>query len=177
MFDRTKVDNSRDLAAAAAQVQLNDGRRIAGRFLIARSKSLIDVLNGPMQFVEFEPYNGDVEVIAKSSIRSLRMISAPTGRNPAAIIKDADRFNPFEILGVEKGASRSEIRAAYHQRSKTYHPDRYSNADLPEEVMSYLEAMARRINAAYEVLAEETTKTETYAAQRNEPVYTSAPAA
>lgn len=101
----------------------------------------------------------------------------PTGRHPSAIIKDADNFNPYEVLALEKGANRAAVRAAFHEHSKTYHPDRYSTAELPTEVMDYLEAMARRVNAAYEVLSEETAKAEAFAAQRTEPVYTSAPAA
>lgn len=176
MFERNRVDNSSDKSAAAAQIELDDGRRISGRFLIARSKSLIDVLNGSAQFVEFEPYDGQAEVIAKSSIRSLRMISAPPGRNPGRIIKDTDQFNPFEILGVEKGASRAEIRAAFHKQSMTYHPDRYSTAKLPKEVTGYLEQMARRINAAHDVLLEQAATAEAYAAQRQKPIYTSTPA-
>lgn len=177
MFERNQVDNSRDLSAITAKIELTDGRHVSGRFLIARSKSLLDVLNGPAQFIDFEPYNGDLEVIAKSSIRSLRIISVPTGRHPSKIIKDADNFNPYEVLGIEKGAARATVRAAFHNRSKTYHPDRYSNAELPEEVMDYLSSMARRINAAYEVLSEEVAKAEAFEALRTEPVYTSAPSA
>ncbi|MGI9479282.1 MAG: J domain-containing protein [Hyphomicrobiaceae bacterium] len=177
MFERNQVDNSRDLTAVTAKIELTDGRHVSGRFLIARSKSLIDVLNGPAQFIDFEPYSGDVEVISKSSIRSLRIVSVPTGRNPSTIIKDADNFNPYEVLGLEKGAKRSAVRAAFHQLSKTYHPDRYSSAELPGEVMEYLQAMARRINAAHEVLVQDTAKAEAFAAQRTEPVYTSGPAA
>ena len=43
--------------------------------------------------------------------------------------------------------------------------------------MDYLEAMARRINAAYDMLSEEAAKAEAYAAQDKEPVYTSGPTA
>lgn len=177
MFERNRVDNSRDTKAAAAQIELTDGRRVGGKFFIARSKTLVDVLNGPEQFIEFEPYNGSAEVIAKSAIRSLRTITAPSGREPGTILKHSDDFDPYAILGLEKGASRSDIRTAFHQHSKAYHPDRYSNSELPVEVASYLEAMARRINAAYEVLSDETAKAEAHAARRTEPVYTSGPAA
>ena len=177
MFERTKVDNSQDIATAAASIELDDGRRIAGKFRIARSKALVEVLNGPAHFIEFEPYNGDVELIAKSSIRSLRMISVPTGRHPSKIIIESDGFDPHQILGVQKGADRAEVRSAFHKLSKTYHPDRYSNADLPLEVVTYLDAMVRRINAAYEVLAAEASKRDTFAAQRTQPVYTSTPMA
>jgi hypothetical protein len=173
VFERNKVDNSRDITAAAAQIELDDGRKISGRFLIPRSKALVEVLNGPAQFIEFETYDGDPELIAKSSIRSLRMISAPSGRHPKSFIKDVDNFNPYEILGLEKGASRAAVRTAFLTASKTYHPDRYSSAELPDEVLGYLEAMARRINAAYEVLLDETARAEDFASRRTQPIYQS----
>ena len=106
MFERTKIDNSRDLAAAAS-IELTDGRRVSGRFLISRSKALIDILNGTTQFLEFEPYDGDDEIIAKSSIQSQRMISVPSGREPSTFIQDNGNFNPYDILGIEKGADRA----------------------------------------------------------------------
>lgn len=171
MFERTKVDNSRDVTAAAASVELDDGRRISGRFLIARSKTLLDVLNGPANFIEFEPYDGEPEVLAKSAIRSFRLVKAPAGRNPATIIRDTDDFNPYKILGLEKGADRAEVRAAFHRQAKAYHPDRYSSAELPDEVINYLAAMARRINAAHEALMDQVAKNEAFAAQRSEPVF------
>lgn len=177
MFERTKVDNSRDVAAAPAAIELDDGRRLSGRFLIARSKTLVDVLNGPAQFVEFEPYDGEAQIIAKAAIRSLQLISAPGGRNAASTIRVSDEFNPYEVLGLAKGASRAEVRAAFHKRSLTYHPDRYSQAQLPPEVLHYLEAMARRINAAHEALADETVRAEAFAAQRTAPIYQSGPTA
>lgn len=177
MFERNRVDNSRDTKAAAAQIELTDGRRVGGKFRIARSKTLVEVLNGPEQFIEFEPFNGSAEVIAKSSIRSLRTISAPSGRDPGTILKHGDDFDPHAILGLAKGASRSEIRTAYHRHSKSYHPDRYSNTELPAEVATYLDAMARRINAAYEVLSDEAARAEAHAGHRTEPVYSSGPAA
>lgn len=174
MFERTKVDNSRDTAAIAASVEMSDGRRVAGRFLVARSKTLIELLNGPTQFIEFEPYDGDVEIIAKSVIRSFRLLAAPTTTHSTALPENKEDFDPYKILGLKKGAGRAEVRVAFHQKAKAYHPDRYANTELPPEVLSYLAAMARRINAAHEVLAEESAKTEAFAAQRGEPVYNSA---
>jgi len=56
--------------------------------------------------------------------------------------------NPYEVLGVKPGASESEIRAAYKNLVKKYHPDKYQNnplADLAEEKM-------QEINEAYDIL-------------------------
>jgi molecular chaperone DnaJ len=56
--------------------------------------------------------------------------------------------NPYVVLGLKPGASEDEIKAAYRELVKKYHPDRYQDNplnDLAEEKM-------REINEAYETL-------------------------
>lgn len=56
--------------------------------------------------------------------------------------------NPYEVLGIREGASDEEIKAAYKELVKKYHPDRYQNnplADLAEEKL-------REVNEAYDYL-------------------------
>ncbi|MGN0660070.1 MAG: J domain-containing protein [Emergencia sp.] len=56
--------------------------------------------------------------------------------------------NPYEVLGLKPGASEAEIKAAYKELVKKYHPDKYQNnplADLAEEKM-------QEINEAYDAL-------------------------
>ena len=46
--------------------------------------------------------------------------------------------NPYEVLGIKPGDSEEEIRAAYRELVKKYHPDKYVDnplADLAEEKM------------------------------------------
>lgn len=57
-------------------------------------------------------------------------------------------MNPYEILGVSENASQEEIKVAYRELVKKYHPDKYQNnplADLAEEKL-------REVNQAYDML-------------------------
>ncbi|AUM94101.1 TPA: J domain-containing protein [Clostridium botulinum] len=57
-------------------------------------------------------------------------------------------MNPYEILGINKNASKEEIQQAYRKLAKKYHPDQYGNnplRDLAEQKM-------REINEAYDYL-------------------------
>ncbi len=56
--------------------------------------------------------------------------------------------NPYEILGVREGASQEEIKAAYRELVKKYHPDRHQDNPLYE----LAEEKLREINEAYEYL-------------------------
>ena len=57
--------------------------------------------------------------------------------------------DPYEVLGVRQGASEAEIKEAYRNLVKKYHPDKYQGnplAGLAEEKL-------REVNEAYEMLS------------------------
>ena len=55
--------------------------------------------------------------------------------------------DPWRILGLEPGATREEIRAAYRDLAKVWHPDRFS-AESPQ-LQQRATRELQRINEAY----------------------------
>ena len=62
-------------------------------------------------------------------------------------------MNPYEVLGIKPGASEEEIKAAYKELVKKYHPDKYIDnplADLAEKKL-------QEVNEAYDMLMKNST--------------------
>ena len=122
------------------------------------------LLEGDEGFVYVESFDGDGHFVPKADIRGLKVINTGRANATALITPDARNFEPYRVLGLAKGASFEEIRDAYHRLSKLYHPDRTAGVDLPREVKTYLEAMAKSVNAAFHALK--------YVGQKSEALYT-----
>ena len=60
-----------------------------------------------------------------------------------------ERGRCLELLGLQPGAAAQEIKAAYRDMAKVWHPDRFSHAPrLQEKAQNKL----KEINEAYEPL-------------------------
>lgn len=59
--------------------------------------------------------------------------------------------NYYELLGVSRGASAAEIKKAYRQLAKRYHPD--TNQGSPEAARRF-----KQIHEAYEALRDEASR-------------------
>ena len=57
-------------------------------------------------------------------------------------------MNPYEVLGLKPGATQEEIKKAYRNLIKQYHPDQYGDNPLKD----LAEEKKRDINAAYDAL-------------------------
>jgi molecular chaperone DnaJ len=62
--------------------------------------------------------------------------------------------NPYEVLGVKRSASDEEIKKAYKELVKKYHPDRFSDNPLKDLADEKL----REINDAYDKIQNERSR-------------------
>ena len=67
-------------------------------------------------------------------------------------IDDIDKC--YKILGLEKNCSKSDLKKQYAYLTKSYHPDKYNNEEMPNEVRKELEDTYKKINLAYDKLRE-----------------------
>ena len=177
MFERNRVDNRPERYSVPVEIELQHGGEAKGRLRVPAGHAPLDALNGSGGFIEFEPYGGETRFIAKSSIAALRLIGVPRAPRLLSRTSSGDEFDPHSILGVSTESTWEEIRQAYVQLTKTYHPDRFAGTLLPDEVCTYLETMARRINAAYAALETSHRTIRSTPAVQSPPVYTSRPRA
>jgi curved DNA-binding protein CbpA len=70
------------------------------------------------------------------------------------IARKADFFSTadcYEMLGVTRRSTASEIKAAYYKLAKKFHPDRYRQAEH-KEIHAKIERLFAKMSEAYEIL-------------------------
>lgn len=71
------------------------------------------------------------------------------GDSSAGIPEDADE-DAYKELGISPDASDDEVRRAYRNRMKDFHPDKLKSKGLPEEMVRFAEERCKVFSAAYE---------------------------
>ncbi len=151
MFERNRVDNAND-PTVAVEIGLADGTTLTGRTALSKGRPLARLLDGEEKFLFVDCFDGEPQFVAKADIKSVKVITTGRARAMVLAVPDASQFDPYRILGVEKGAAWDDIRAAYHRLTKLYHPDKFESVELPDEVRAYLVAMTKEVNAAFRTL-------------------------
>ena len=59
-------------------------------------------------------------------------------------------MNPYKILGIAENATAKEIKKAYKNKMRIFHPGKYR--DKPEEFQKIAEEKAQEISEAYQML-------------------------
>jgi DnaJ-domain-containing protein 1 len=136
------------------EISLTDGTSFKGTLLVQRDKHLRDIINGPEQFIELETLHAGQVTIAKSAIKLVRPGLIGAADQLEKKLAAIEKSDSFAVLGLPQNADMAAVRNAFVKLAHMYHPDRYVTAELPAEVIAYLNIMIRRINAAHQELRE-----------------------
>ena len=90
--------------------------------------------------------------MAKGGQLTLGTPDKPKKKKKKAKKKRRKSRSPHEVLGVEPDTSDGEIRQAYQDLMRKYHPDRVANA--ADELRDLAHRRSKEINAAYAVLTQ-----------------------
>ncbi|MFP4566565.1 MAG: TerB family tellurite resistance protein [Spirochaetaceae bacterium] len=61
----------------------------------------------------------------------------------------------YEVLGISPSASDDDVRRAYRELARQYHPDTVVSKGLPEEFVDFAHTRFKEIQAAYEAIKQE----------------------
>lgn len=139
---------------ALAILHMADGKKLPVSIKLSLSGKLTETMNHSDQFIDVIAGAGQQLLINKSSIESVEISDPPVARlNQQRRAADKAVFDPHAVLGVASGVSKEDVRAAWLHLVKVYHPDRFANLDVPQEMKDYAAAMQARINMAYQQLS------------------------
>ena len=134
-------------------IRMLDQAVIRGSLGLGQSANIEAVILKDTPFLEFISKHGQRKFIAKHQIAYIEPVEPL--KKPVLKRTDNRFIDAFAMLGLSKGCTPAEAKAAYHSKAKLYHPDSYSGQALPEEVERYITDMFRQINTAFtEVRAE-----------------------
>lgn len=118
--------------------------------MLPMASDLNRTLNNDVKFLELQDFSGAVSLIAKSSV--IELAAQDLKRAELRMPDAGEDFDPFEVLGLTREASLGEVRRAYLELTKKYHPDQYSQVVLPEDVAQYMSAVFSQANTAYNLI-------------------------
>jgi hypothetical protein len=153
MFDRSLNIKNAEKVRRVVVVTLRDGEVLKGSLSMWTGHKLADVLNGPEEFLDFQTHEGEEFLVAKRVVAKIKVIETEKAGQLQQKVREVSLLDPFAVLGLERGASKEDIKQAYHELVRTYHPDRFATLSLPKEMNDYASAMLTRINLAYEQLS------------------------
>ena len=84
----------------------------------------------------------------RDALRSVRPATLPKADQLDKRVAAAEKLNAHLVLKVPKNADAATVAAASDRMVATYDPARAVAAEMPAEVVAFMEAMCRRINAA-----------------------------
>lgn len=82
------------------------------------------------------------------------------GERISAMVRDYQHASHYQVLGVEENVTSDDIKSAYHQLARQYHPDRFYSDSVSPELRRSVEELFEKIRTAYETLRDNKSRAE-----------------
>jgi DnaJ-class molecular chaperone len=86
------------------------------------------------------------------------VIKVPTHGQMDMALNALDRMDYFQILKLDRSATPSDVKRAFHRGSRAYHPDRYYGL-ADESLKEKINQVYKRMTEAYYVLRDDAKRT------------------
>ena len=148
--------SAREISAASPLSELETARTLMGFSRVGiisleddpvRAKNADEPRSVKSQLAEPKP--GKPKLTASKSTNAA-MQTRPETEPLSELMKNQDHW---QVLGLEDGASREQIKKAFQKKAFLYHPDRYGRMDDPG-LQKKLSFIINRVNEAYGVLSQ-----------------------
>jgi len=130
------------------EVCLADGTIIRGTMLIPRDKSVREFIGQPEPFLDIECNENGQMLLSKVQLRYVRPIELPKADNLERQMKQLEKLDAFAVLKLPKTATQAQVDEAAASLLDVYVPMEEMVPLLPPEVLEYMAAMKKRIEAA-----------------------------
>ncbi len=100
-----------------------------------------------------------VQLVPEADPRVDKALAIPVEhqRLVLAIVDQIGSLSHFDLLGIAPTTEKKEIRRAYHQMSRKFHPDAYYGKELGS-FRSLLDQLFKRARASYELLTDDSRR-------------------
>lgn len=84
-----------------------------------------------------------------------RAINYGANSSSSSTTFESPEIDPYELLGVRRGASEAELKKAYREKAKALHPDRLRAEGISEELMDKANEQMAKVNEAWSKIKRE----------------------
>lgn len=129
------------------ELEMSSGTMLYGWLFSQRGQRLSDSLNDDRNFIPFEQIDGEVVIVAKSSVTRIVEIC-----NVTAVLSDP---NPYRVLNVHPRDDFEIIRKQYHAVLARCHPDKYASKDPSEAFLEILRSVTQALIESFNTIRTE----------------------
>ena len=103
-------------------------------------------------------FDKEKDVFLLAAVGALKVLKSATRYNPfdeaVALAKGLGKLSFYQVLGISEDATAVQIRTAYFDLAKRFHPDKFSRYPDFSKYSKLLEDLFATINQAYQILTD-----------------------